>query len=81
MALKYDESPLNSPLVRDDPNFRKREDTVFKKSSGLSKDYGTPTLVIVKVDGGYDMFESSKGEWSELTSRLVRALRCCKIFY
>lgn len=72
MADTYDETAPSTPLIHCDPNFKGREATIGRKSSDLYKDYGTPVLVAIKVDGCYNIFESVKGEWSKLTSQLVR---------
>jgi hypothetical protein len=72
MALAYTESTPETPLLCEDPNWKRREDTIFKKAALFYKDYGTAALILVKTDQGYDIFEPVKGIFNEFTSRIVR---------
>jgi hypothetical protein len=74
MALASYESTPGTPLLFKDPNWKKRQDTIFKKAALFFRDFGTEILVVAKTDSGYDIFEPVDGMFNELTSRIVREL-------
>jgi hypothetical protein len=74
MALASYESTPDTPLLCKDPNWKKRQDTIFKKAALFFRDFGTEILIVARTDRGYDVFEPVNGMFNELTSRIVREL-------